>query len=75
MRDERMRFAHIHPVHHLDHLRLGSQPGPEHRLGGTVEVHARGSPEKQGVDISVASLGGCLLGNPEGQSWEHIGIE
>lgn len=30
---------------------------------------------QKGVDISASSLGGCLLGNAGGQSWEGIWIE
>lgn len=40
-----------------------------------MELNAWGNLEKKGVDISAASLGGCLLGNPGGQSWEGIWIE
>lgn len=28
-------------------------------------------PGQKGVDISASSLGGCLLGNAGGQSWEE----
>ena len=68
-------FCSHRPVHHVNHFRLGSQPGPEHRHGGKVELNAWGNLEKKGVDISASSLGGCLLGNPGGQSWEGIWIE
>lgn len=49
-----------------------SQGLPEHRPGGKVEINARGSLGKMGVGISAPSLGGCLLGNPEGGRWEGI---